>query len=223
MAGGNKDWVPVGVTEFDTFQKTFCAGVGTNNVAWHIASAKNTILQALHTTYDGFYAISSIKGSVSQDDYDNTDGARKDLKSYIRKITREEIKHNTVMTDNNRSDIGVPNAPASKTKAPVSLVGPGVSYKSIAPLVGRYDFLPKKKPVGQGGYVIKTGFYRPDDKGNVVIPTEAQCTQTDVISKPTDPIEYDASVLGSLFISYTRYLNTEKKKGKAATKYLGSI
>jgi hypothetical protein len=221
----NKDWIPGTVDGFDTFQGIFCLGVHTNILAWKITATKDAALQALNVIYVAFYLITKNKSSASADDFLNTKTARKNLKAAIRKLTREEIMNNTNMSDINRKDIGVPNAPAAKTKAPVSLVSPAVSYKSLQSLIGFYKFTPKAKPDGQGSYQIKTGFYNLTVPPALPtpIPTEKQCTQTDIISKPTDPILYDAENKGMQFVSYIRYRNTDKKLGKAVTIYYGTV
>ncbi len=219
MAGGNKDWIPIAVEAFDTFQTTFCSEIGANISAWHITTGKNTILQGLHTTYAAYYAISKLTATARQIDYDNTETARVALIAYIRKITKEEVKNNTLIPDENRTEIGVPNAPKSKTKSVASEVAPAVGYTNKATLVGKYKFTPRKKPVGQASFRIKTGFYLLGGP----IPTEKQCTQTDVINSGKDVIVYDAENLGMSFVSYTRYLTGDKKLGKAATRYLGII
>ena len=219
MSGGNKDWIPEGVKEFDDFQKIYCLGVSTNVSGWHITTSKNTVLQNLHDTYDEFYAISKLTTTASKDDYDNTDAARKALKTCIRNLTRQEIKNNTLISNVQRSDIGVPNGPAAPTTAVASNVSPGLTYNRLAECIGKYEFTPKQMPVGQGSYSIKTAFYKIGD----TVPTEKQCTKFNVIDTDKTPIVYEAENLGMSFVSYTRYLTTTKILGLAATKYLGIV
>src|ERR1035438_2791684 len=106
----NKDWMPGKVAVFDTFQNTYCVAIHTNVVAWKITATKDTALQALKASYDGFYAISKVKATAKADDFYNTKVARKALKKFIRTLTAQEVKNNTSMSDLNRFDIGVPNA-----------------------------------------------------------------------------------------------------------------
>jgi|ERR1035437_2396968 hypothetical protein len=220
-----KDWIPRTVPGFDKFQGIFCLGVHTNVVAWKITATKDAALQALNVIYVAFYLITKNKATATADDFLNTKVARKNLKAAIRTLTAQEIKNNTNMTDINRKDIGVPNAPAAKEKAPVSLVAPSVSYKSVSSLIGFYKFTPKAKPDGQDSYQIKTGFYVLTVPPGLPtpIPTEKQCTQTDIIGKASDPIEYDVENKGMQFVSYIRYRNTDKKLGKAVTIYYGTV
>jgi hypothetical protein len=221
MASG-KDWIPKKVADFDIFQGTFCEGVNTNKVAWKITDSKNTVLQELNVTYEGYYAITKNKSTSSPDDFTNTKVARNALKKFMRSLTAQEIKNNTNMTDINRTDIGVPNAPAEKTKSQRSLVSPTVSYRSVSSLIGFYKFTPKAKPKGQGSYHIKTGFYSLTPEP-VVIPKEKQCTQTDIITKASDPVIYNVENKGMSFVSYIRYRTTEGKLGKAVTIYYGTV
>src|ERR1035437_5059044 len=172
----NEDWIPKKLEVFDIFQGIFCKGVHANRTAWKITTSKDNELQALKVIYDGYYAISKNKRTSSPNNIKSTIKARKDLKSYIRKLTSQEIKNNTNMTDSNRKRIGVPNAPAAKRKAKASNVSPGVSYSSKSSLIGNYKFTPRKKPKGQSGYHIKTGFYKLKEP----IPAEDQCTQSDL-------------------------------------------
>jgi hypothetical protein len=215
----NADWLPKPIKTFDTFQNIFCKGVNSNRIAWKITASKNTALQNLKGTYDGYYAITIKKSTSTPNDFVNTKSARKALKSYIRKITSQEIKNNTNMTDVNRKDIGVPNAAASRTRSKISAVSPVVTYKVVASLIGQYGFTPKKKPKGQTGYYIKTGFYLLGETP----PVERKCTQVDIIGKASVPVIYDESNKGMLFISYIRYINTNSKLGKAATIYYGTV
>jgi hypothetical protein len=218
----NKDWIPAKIALFDTFQNTFCVAIHANVVGWRITATKDAALQALKGTYDGFYAISKVKASAKADDFYNTKVARKALKKAIRTLTSQEVKNNTSISDLNRFDIGVPNAPAAKTAAQVMTVGPGLTYASKSNLSGNYKFTPRGLPDGQTGYRIKTGFYMV---GTAIadIPTEEDCTQTDFITEAKDPINYPASKKGFLFISFTRYVNTDKKLGTDCTIYNGSV
>jgi hypothetical protein len=218
MASG-KDWIPKGVKEFDDFQTTFCLGVNTNVVSWHITTSKNTTLQELNVIYADFYAISKEKATAKPIDYDNTDEARVNLKANIRLITKQEIKNNSNMTDTERTSIGVPNEAKAPVDAPVATVAPAIGYQGVARLVGKYTFTPKKKPAGQGGYRIRTGFYKAGDP----VPTEDQCTQSDVITGESDLILYNVVNLGMQFVSYTRYVNTAKKVGLVATVFNGIV
>lgn len=215
----NKDWIPYKLGAFDIFQNIYCKGVHTNRAAWKITISKDNALQALKVIYDGYYAISKNKRTSSPNDVKSTIKARKDLKNFIRKLTSQEIKNNTNMTDSNRKRIGVPNAPAQKRDAKASNVSPRVSYSSKSGLIGNYKFTPKKKPKGQSGYLIKTGFYLLKEP----VPAENQCTQTDLIGKASTPIIYDIENKGMLFVSYIRYRSTNGKLGKAATIYYGSV
>ncbi len=216
---GNRDWMPKKIKYFDDFQEHFCAEVNENKIAWNISAEKCEILLEKQAVYGGYYLITKLKVRSNPKDYVNTRVARMDLKAYIRRITREEIKNNSNILNIERKDIGVPNEAREKVKSRVSIVAPGVKYRSVDTLIGFYGFTPRKKPKGQGSYQIKTGFYRLGK----AIPKEKDCTQFDNISRASQPILYDAENFGMLFVSYTRYLSTRSKVGRGVTRYLGVV
>ena len=69
------------------------------------------------------------------------------------------------------------------------------------------------------GIKVKFGFYKKGDP----IPTEAACTQTEILGKQNDHVVYEEANFGLLFVGYVRYINNRKQIGTVATQFFGGV
>ena len=220
-----KDWVPQNMNEFKTFGDTFSTQANTNQTKWGLETDKVTALLGQQTKFNGFYEISKNAKTRSQIDVDNTNKARVPYEQSIRDIGQHEMKHNSLMTDAEREACGVPIDSGTHTPAPVETTSPVIQYATAGRLGGKITFTPAggshsgAKPAGQQGVRIKIGFYKQGD----AIPTEDNCTQTEIVSNSPASIVFADDKYGMLFVGYARYFNTRKQLGTVATQFFGIV
>jgi len=221
----SKDWVPDGINEFKTFGDIFCTQASANKTAWALDTAKVTAMLTQQGTFNGYYDISKDHQTRSSVDTNNTNNARVPYEQSIRDIGQHEMKFNSLMTDTEREACGVPNNAGTHTPASIETTSPVIQYASAGRLGGKITFAPAgsgtsgAKPEGQQGVRIKIGFYKQGD----AVPTEDQCTQTEIVSNSPASIVFADSNYGMLFVGYARYFNTRKQMGTVATQFFGIV
>jgi len=220
-----KDWIPRPMDDFRIFADNFYDESNTNQLAWHLIGTKVAAMTPLIATFDADHDISKHHASRKPTDTSNTEEARIPLEKLIREIGQYEMKHNDFMTNENRTNCGVPNDTGETHVAPVASVSPAVSNKNIARLVDEISYTTADtthahaKPDGQQGLKVKIGFYV---KG-APIPSEDECTQTDILGDSPSDIVFAEANFGSLYVGYARWFNTRKKLGLAATQFFGVV
>jgi hypothetical protein len=219
------DWVPRSIDDFKIFGDNFTTQATTNSVAWGLDADEVANLLALQKPFNGFYDISKIKQSRTQQDTENTNNARVPYEKAIREMGQYGMKHNSLMTDANRTACGVPNDSGSHTPSPIAEIAPVIEYESAGRLGGKITALkPGKtrshaKPEGQAGIMVKFGFYKQGD----AVPAENACTQTELLSHSPDYIAFDENKFGMMFTAYARYINTRQQPGTIATMFGGVV
>ena len=219
------DWIPQPMDEFRIFADNFHDESDTNQLAWHLIALKVTNLGTLIGTFDAFHDISKHHASRKPTDTSNTEDARVPLEKLIREIGQYEMKHNDFMTNENRTNCGVPNDTGEKHVAPVASGSPSITNKNIARLVDEITYTTSEtthahaKPDGQQGLKVRFGFY---EKG-AAIPTEEECTQTELLGDSPSDVVFKEANFGMLYVGYARWFNTRKKMGLAATQFFGVV
>ena len=221
-----KDWIPGPMDEFRISADNFYGEANTNQLAWHLIGTKVAAMTPLIGTFDGFHDISKHHASRRPIDTSNTEDARAPLEKLIREIGQYEMKHNDFMTNENRTNCGVPNDTGEKHVAPVASGSLSITNKNIARLVDEIIYSTTSdtshthaKPEGQQGLKVRFGFY---EKG-APIPTEEECTQTELLGDSPSDVVFKEANFGMLYVGYARWYNTRKKLGLAATQFFGVV
>ena len=223
--GRSKDWIPTTNLEFNKFQNTFCGLADSKQIPWILITDKVVALLKLQTTYNDFYKVTAVKNGFTGIDTANTKGAKKDLKAAIREMGIDEMKTNANMTDSDRTSVGVHNDSGTHTPAKIETTSPVMqaTNKGTLGLELRYSPVGNPKshelPEGQIGVITKFGFYK---KGGT-IPTEKQCTQTEILGKSPASVIFDSDNSGDQYVGYARYINSRKQLGTVATTFYGVV
>ena len=213
----NHDWIPHPMGDFKVFADNFCSEVHTNQVLWALILLEVTTILAKLGIFNGYYAISSIPKAHTQIDIDNTNKARDVLEPLIRTMGIDRMKGNALMTDGDRTRCGVVNDSGTRTSAPQAGSGPVVVETKVGRLVIHLAY--STAPDGQDGVITRFGFYAE----GATPPEEIDCTQTVVLNNLGGNVAFPETRYGKHFVGYSRYINTRKEEGNAATVFYGIV
>lgn len=223
--GKTEDWVPSNMEEFKKFGDKFTNKANTNRTAWNLNSDDVDELVLLRDAFNPLEEVSSDKVKRNTLDVEKTDDARLPYEKLIRKIGINQMKGNDLMSNDQRTDIGVHNNSNTHTQSPVEETSPVIQAenKGELGLAIRYSPVGNPKshalPDGQEAVIVKFGFYKKGD----AVPTEKQCTQTEILGKSPAFVTFDGDNKGLLFVGYARYINTRKQLGLVATTFYGVV
>lgn len=215
--GKNHDWVPQPMGQFKVFANNFYDEAHTNQVLWLLVLADVALILAKLNIFNTYYAISSIPKAHTQIDIDNTNKARAVLEPLIRTMGIDKMKGNSLMTDGDRTRCGVVNDSGTHTPAALAGSGPGVVETKVGRLVIHLAF--STAPDGQDGVITRFGFYAEADP----VPAEIDCTQTVLLSNIGGNVTFLEGRYAKHFVGYSRYINTRKEEGNAATVFYGIV
>ena len=216
---GNKDWLTDNNAELKIIGAAMYGQAFTNQIAWHLISGNVTDMLAKKNAYETYLLVSEKTITRNILDVESTDDAKEDYKKVIRHMGQYEMKHNIYMTDTQRTACGVPNDSNTNEHAPVATTSPVIVYAPKGRLGGALHYSPTLKDDGQMGIKVKFGFYKKGDP----VPTEAACTQTEILGKQNDHVVYEEANFGLLFVGYARYINNRKQIGTVATQFFGGV
>ena len=221
----DKDWIPSNMEEFRNFADNFCYEANTNKVPWVLDADDVLALLAFKVIFNPLEDITKVKTSRTSEDIERTDGARVGYEKMIRHIGINQMKNNPNMTNDERTACGVHNDSGTDTPAPIENTSPVIQAANKGSLGLEIRYSPagtsasNALPDGQFAVVVKFGFYKKGDP----VPTEKQCTQSEILGKSPAHVTFDADNFGMLYVGFARYLNTRKELGTVATAFYGVV
>ncbi len=221
----SKDWVPKKNALFFNFQDILVAAAVLNALAWNIPGAAILALQALQTPYVTAWNKIKNKKTRSGSDVEAHDLAREAYEAAIREFAKTYLMFNDVITNQQRSDMGVPNENKERAARPKITTSPFAEVNAEDGSVMHIKCRVEADSTRSSRHPDADGMEIIYEVGKTPPASIKECINVVVSKKATIRISIDPDQAGNKMFFYVRWVNLsdDSKSGPLSKLYQSVI
>jgi hypothetical protein len=210
----NTDYIPTRDADFDVWQDQFMTGLTPARItAWKINPLDKTALDTLQGTWKNAWTIAKDKGTRSSAQTIAKDEARQAYEPALRTFVSQWIRSNTLITDDQRRDLGVTVRDSERTPVGIKANAPLIAFDPPVHTVQTLRFGnpddPHTQAMPAGQKVFLERFV--GDKG--LDPVAINFGNAEVVTRFLHRIQYTEAEVGKTAYLRACYVNTRGEKG----------
>ncbi|MDR3651755.1 MAG: hypothetical protein P4L34_02140 [Paludibacter sp.] len=207
------DYLPSSDPEFDLWQDTFVKTTKANQVIWVISAERQTALESKQSIWNTAFSKASNKQNRTSADVQAKNDARYDLEKEIRSFTSEFLTYNSLVSDSDRTLMGLTVKSGTRTASPVPTTSPlgmvdfSVRLQHILRLSDQATPQSKAKPAGVHGCEVwaKLGGDAPKDA--------SELSYLGVSTTSSFTTSYEGKQANTMAYYWLRWVNTRGEHG----------
>lgn len=211
------DYIPSSDPEFDLWQATFVKTTKVNLTAWGISAERQTVLESKQSIWNTAFSKASNKQNRTAADVQAKSDAGDDFKKEIRNFTSEFLAFNSLVSDSDRTLMGLTVKSGTRTATPVPATSPlatvdfSVRLQHTLHVSDQATPQSKAKPAGVHGCEVwvKLGGDAPKDA--------SELSYLGVSTTNSYTTSYEGKQANTMAYYWLRWVNTRGEHGPWST------
>jgi hypothetical protein len=207
------DYIPRPDGDFDIWQDQFMTGVTPNIVTWKIDPANFATLAPLQAAWKSAWLIGKDKGTRSSAQVIAKDEARQHYETALRVFVKQWIRGNTLVTDDQRRNIGVTVPDSERTPVGIKHNAPLLSFDPSVHTVQTLRFGnpddPHTQSIPAGQKILLERFVGEKN----LDPSTINFGGAQIVTRFLHTVQYTEADVGKWVYVRACYVNTRGEQG----------
>ena len=207
--------IPIKDLVFDLWQNIFYALVQANLALWLIPVSMFNLLTPFKTEWDAAWAIAKNKDNRSKSDVARKNQARKKYIAALRTFIAACINYNPLISDEMRTELGLPPHDKTRTHAPIPDSTPLVEL--VHGKGNNVIILMKQQTLAEGDSHPRS---KPEHVHHMDFCYKIECNKLISITRTNYILNFTLNESGKRLYAFGRWVNTRNQPGAWTPMYI---